>query len=176
LVKAGEKATGFALHDSKKLTRSARERWYAWLVEQRATGNLSFAVGMSAAAIIDRRGIVPAIRTAMVSALRRALASAGPYTATPAQCDVRLDGALRAPAGFANQRTIIKGDETEPMISLASIAAKVERDRRMRAYALLHPAYGFDVHKGYGTRSHYAALRKVGTSVLHRASFLRRMR
>ena len=84
---------------------------------------------------------------------------------------VQLDGALRAPPEYA-QETIINGDELVPLISLASVAAKVLRDRLMCDLALEHPVYGFELHKGYGTKLHYARLREHGPCVIHRRSFI----
>ena len=72
--------------------------------------------------------------------------------------------------------TIIKGDVKEPIIALASICAKVTRDRKMRQWAKKYPQYGFDVHKGYGTRRHYEAIKKNGLTDLHRRSFLQKTR
>jgi len=81
------------------------------------------------------------------------------------------DGALRAPREYA-QETIINGDELVPIISLASIAAKVLRDRLMVELSTQYPLYGFEKHKGYGTRAHYEALGKHGPCVIHRRSFI----
>jgi ribonuclease HII len=66
---------------------------------------------------------------------------------------------------------IIKGDETVFLISLASIVAKVERDSLMRKMHKKYPQYGFDKHKGYGTKQHLAALSKFGLCKIHRRSF-----
>lgn len=84
---------------------------------------------------------------------------------------VLLDGGLHAPVDFIHQKTIIRGDENEPAIALASIAAKETRDAHMDTLALQHPEYGFDAHKGYGTKRHIDALKTHGLSHLHRASF-----
>ncbi|MBI5400711.1 MAG: hypothetical protein HZB12_01160 [Candidatus Yonathbacteria bacterium] len=86
---------------------------------------------------------------------------------------VLLDGGLRAPAHYSNQKTIIKGDEKELSIALASIVAKVARDKKMIALAKKFPAYGFEKHKGYGTRAHYEAIKKHGATKHHRKSFLK---
>ena len=67
---------------------------------------------------------------------------------------------------------MIRGDSIHPIISLASIAAKVERDRLMARLAARYPEYGFERHKGYGTAFHYEMLDKYGPSVMHRRSFL----
>mgnify|MGYP003393448187 CR=1 FL=1 len=150
--------------DSKKMTPRARERLYEAMCALRAGGALDFAVAFSDKGMIDEQGIVPAIRAALVQALEI-------LRLDPDECDVRLDGGLRAPEIFKRQTTIIRGDETELAISLASIAAKVERDACMREVALQFPAYGFDIHKGYGTAKHLQAIRDHGLSPIHRASF-----
>ncbi|MBI3634379.1 MAG: hypothetical protein HY228_02050 [Candidatus Yonathbacteria bacterium] len=86
---------------------------------------------------------------------------------------VLLDGGLRAPARYKNQKTIIKGDEKELVIALASIVAKVARDARMVKLGKKFPQYGFEKHKGYGTRAHYKAIKKHGITKHHRKSFLK---
>ena len=71
--------------------------------------------------------------------------------------------------------TIVDGDAIVPMISAASIVAKVERDREMIGHAKKFPEYGFAKHKGYGTKAHYDAINQHGMSSLHRTSFLKRI-
>ena len=154
------------VRDSKQLTPRAREEWYAQMLTWRRGGFLSFSVALVGAAHIDRAGIVSAINLA----LRRSLAR---LSADPESSRILLDGGLRAPAHYEYQETIIRGDESEEVIALASIAAKVVRDRHMRRLSLMHPEYDFSVHKGYGTAAHYRALKKHGISPVHRRSFLR---
>ena len=86
-----------------------------------------------------------------------------------------LDGSLHAPKEFTNQKTIIRGDQSEPVISLASIAAKVLRDRLMVRLAKKYPLYSFDIHKGYGTLAHRRAIKKEGFCELHRVTFCTRL-
>lgn len=86
-----------------------------------------------------------------------------------------LDGGLKAPDIYRNQHTIIEGDENEPLIMLASIIAKVHRDRQMTRLAKKYPEYGFDLHKGYGTKLHKAALKRHGPSEIHRSSYLKKI-
>lgn len=155
--------------DSKQLSEKAREAWYEKLVEAKRAGAIAYAVSFVSAVRIDRVGIVRAIAAAMASSLRR-------LPVSPLQAQVLLDGALSAPACYKYQKTIIRGDETIPAIALASIVAKVSRDRLMYRYAKKYPLYGFDEHKGYGTAKHYAALKKYGLSPLHRKSFLKSFR
>ena len=88
----------------------------------------------------------------------------------PAGVRILLDGSLYAPEEYT-QETIIRGDVSEPIISLASIAAKVRRDRLMRGFAKKYPEYLFDIHKGYGTRKHYEAIEKHGLCDIHRKSW-----
>ena len=85
---------------------------------------------------------------------------------------VLLDGGLKAPEEYKHQETIIKGDEKIKCIALASIVAKVERDRYMERKDKYYPEYSFIDHKGYGTKDHYKMIKKYGISPLHRKSFL----
>ncbi len=149
------------IRDSKTLSEAEREAWYAVLT---TLPRARYAVAMTSAAVIDRIGIVPAVERA----LSRALAS---VDVSPTSACVLLDGGLHAPALYTMQRTIIHGDATEPLISAAAILAKVTRDRYMVRLARQYPAYGFAVHKGYGTLRHREAVRTHGLSPLHRASF-----
>ncbi len=87
---------------------------------------------------------------------------------------VFLDGGLRAPAHYKNQKTIIKGDEKELVIALASIVAKVTRDALLVKLGKKFPVYGFEKHKGYGTCAHYLAIKKHGITAHHRTSFLKK--
>jgi ribonuclease HII len=154
--------------DSKKMTEKSREELFARIRELQEQGLLKYAVSFCAASVIDSRGIVPAIK----SALKRCLVK---LNAQPDECEIRLDGSLYAPERFVTQRTIIRGDDSEPVISMASIMAKVTRDRYMKRVAHTHPAYGFEVHKGYGTRMHREAIQTAGLSGLHRSSFCTRL-
>ena len=93
----------------------------------------------------------------------------------PKKCLVLLDGGLRAPKRFMYQKTIIRGDEKEYAIALASIMAKVTRDRKMVKLSKKYPLYGFNSHKGYGTKKHYEKIKKCGLCELHRRSFLKQL-
>ena len=85
---------------------------------------------------------------------------------------VLLDGGLKAPVEWVNQQTIIKGDEKELVISLASIVAKVTRDREMIKLAKKFPNHNLNKHKGYGTKLHYQKIAKFGRLVIHRETYL----
>lgn len=157
------------VRDSKKLSEKKREEFFARAGELQLSGALRFSVSTSSAAYIDRYGIVPAIKRALTEALSR-------LDTEPDDCRVLLDGSLSAPAEYIHQETIIRGDDTEPVISLASITAKVTRDGLMKRLSSKYPEYDFHVHKGYGTASHIAAIRRDGLSDIHRASFCTRLR
>jgi ribonuclease HII len=154
------------IHNSKALSEKARERWYQKAIDAKESGHIDFAVAFSNAAYIDVHGISKALRSCVKRALLR-------LEAAPEKSEVFLDGSLYAPSAFIFQETIIKGDEKIPLISLASIVAKVRRDRRMKRYAKRYPGYGFEKHVGYGTAAHYKAIGKNGLSGLHRRSFLK---
>lgn len=154
--------------DSKQLRAQQREEIFARMKELERAGAMSFAVSFSSVSIIESRGIVFAVQSALNRALRT-------LTENGSLCEVRLDGGLHAPLEFKLQKTIIRGDESEPVISLASIAAKVLRDRRMANLASKYPAYGFDAHKGYGTLNHRRTIKLCGLSDVHRKSFCTRI-
>jgi ribonuclease HII len=162
--RGGEKTFLRLMRDSKQLSEAAREELFSDLTSLRKQGVLNFSHSFSSASVIDRRGIVPAIRSALSRCLLK-------LEADPRECEVLLDGSLYAPDEFVAQKTIIRGDASEPIISAASIVAKVMRDRYMERVAVSYPSYGFEVHKGYGTAKHRAAIRCHGLSGLHRASF-----
>jgi ribonuclease HII len=152
------------LNDSKKLTEKRREAIFSLLEERVAAGEISYRVKLPSAQRIDTEGIAVAIRGAVADGLSELMpdASAG---------EVWLDGALRAPSHY-EQQTVIGGDGIVPAIMLASVAAKVTRDRLMQQLAIEHPAYGFEKHKGYGTRAHLDAIREHGLCAIHRATFI----
>ncbi|MEK7575151.1 MAG: ribonuclease HII [Patescibacteria group bacterium] len=153
--------------DSKKLSSQVRENIFNLLQVAKGRSEISYAVSFSSAELIDRKGISFSIR----QALARSLTKLG---IAPGSAQVLLDGSLSAPAEFLNQRTIIKGDEKESVIALASIVAKVSRDRKMKMFAKKYPEYGFEVHKGYGTREHCQYIKKHGLSPIHRRSFTKK--
>lgn len=169
--------------DSKKLTEKKRETWLEKIVEAERAGFLQTAVSFVGAAEIDKKGIAPSIRKALAGALdvvvshalkRSDLENSG-LRSDLGWARVLLDGGLKAPLEFEYQETIIKGDEKELAIALASIVAKVTRDNYMTKLAKKVPGYDFEVHKGYGTKGHYAALKKHGLSKHHRKSFLKKL-
>lgn len=151
--------------DSKKITPKKRLRIAEELNKEQ---RLRSSIASSTAVDIDTIGIVPALLQALDEALNQ-------LGLDPSEILVLLDGGLKAPKKYFHQETIIKGDQSEWLIGAASIVAKVHRDNKMIAYAKEYPLYGFEKHKGYGTKAHYQALREHGTSALHRTSFLRNL-
>jgi len=152
------------IKESKQLSERQREEWCGRI--SRSVGDeLRFAVSFVSPSIIDQKGITFAIRLA----LSRSLAK---LHVPPNACEVLLDGGLYAPKKYRRQETIIHGDARETVIAMASVVAKVLRDRRMVQLHKKYPEYGFAAHKGYGTKAHYRALQKHGPSAIHRKSFL----
>lgn len=155
------------VRDSKKLSELQRNHWYKIICAEQKRGALTFSTAFVSHRFIDTHGMAQALRTAVQRALTH-------LKADPDSSKILLDGSLYAPTEFRNQETIIKGDETVLLISLASIVAKVRRDRCMKLFAKKIPQYGFEIHKGYGTALHRARLMEFGPSPIHRLSFLSR--
>ncbi len=151
------------IKDSKQLSEAEREEWFR-LIKLHRGDELRFAVSMVSAKEIDKHGITPAIRKALASSLKK-------LGINPALCEVRLDGGLKAPPEYKKQKTIIKGDEKERVIGMASIVAKVTRDRLMIRLDKKYPDYNIAEHKGYGTALHIAAISRLGLTEIHRRSF-----
>lgn len=154
------------VRDSKQLPMHKREMIAELAREIAREGKISYAVAFVSAQVIDARGLTHAARLAT----SRALARAG---ALPETTLVLLDGGLHASKTFRAQKTIIRGDQTEFIISLASVIAKVARDKKMRRLGEQFPKYGFEDHKGYGTDSHCRAIKKHGILPIHRKTFLK---
>lgn len=155
------------IKDSKQLSADERELWFNLATEARKRGELDFHVSLVSEKVIDRHGISYAVKLG----IKRALAGLGASD----DSQIFLDGALKAPARFKHQLTVIRGDEKIPVISLASICAKVIRDRKMIREAKKFPQFSFDINKGYGTLMHRLALQKYGLTTLHRRSFLKKL-
>ncbi len=148
--------------DSKTLTPTARELWSTRLKD---VPGARWAVTLSSATSIDRRGIVVAIFRALTRALSR-------IDIEPSRALILLDGGLHAPHKYTHQHTIVRGDSTERVIAAASILAKTFRDAHMCRVARVYPQYGFTRHKGYGTPEHRIALFAHGMTPIHRSSFI----
>ena len=145
------------VRDSKQLKARQREAVLPMLSEAAIT----LATGSASPQEIDRLGIVPAVRLAMMRALEA-------LTVPP---DYLLLDAFPLPDSNLPQRSIVKGDALCTSIAAASIAAKVARDNVMRNLDEEFPGYGFAGHKGYGSAAHMAALDEMGPCEIHRISF-----
>ena len=145
------------LNDSKRLTASRREA----LFEAITAGAHAWSVAEASVEEIDRLNILQATLLAM----QRAVQALG---AAPAA--VLVDG-NRLPSLSMPARGVVRGDARVACIAAASILAKVSRDRLCDRLHQAHPGYGFDIHKGYPTLAHLAALRRLGPCVAHRRSF-----
>lgn len=166
--------------DSKQLKPKDREAIFRLAHELRLEGIIDWKVSMVDAATIDKIGIVPSIDRALGRSLktleRRYNTVNRIITIGFAEAvTIKLDGGLKASDEY-EQETIVRGDATEKIIGLASIVAKVTRDRYMVRLAGQYPIYGFEIHKGYGTKAHRAVIEKHGLSAIHRASFCRNCR
>lgn len=148
------------LKDSKKLSEKKRGEWYGRIQEE----GIVHAVCMVGADVIDREGIVYAVK----SGAKEAILQIG---IAPEEACVLLDKNIQVGEEW-QQEEFVKGDERIPVIALASIVAKVTRDRHMTAIAKEYPEYGFETHKGYGTKAHYAAIKEQGLCCEHRRTFL----
>ena len=148
------------LNDSKKLTDKKRRELFPIIKEQA----IAYGIGFASHEEIDEINILQATYLAMERAI--------------AQLEGKADFALidgnRAKDFGLPVRTVVKGDSLSASIAAASILAKVTRDDIMMEMAEKYPQYGFEVHKGYGTKAHYEALRAHGHSEIHRMSFLKK--
>ncbi len=148
------------LTDSKKLTDKKRRELMPVIKEQAIAYGIAFASHQE----IDEINILQATFLAMERALSQ-------LTIRP---DLALiDGNRQKDFGLPVE-TVVKGDSLSANIAAASVLAKVTRDDYMLEMAEQYPQYGFDIHKGYGTKAHYEALRQHGPSPIHRMTFLRK--
>jgi ribonuclease HII len=155
------------IKDSKKLSPEERGLWYLLALEAKKRGDLNFAVALVSERTIDKHGIAYAIRLGIKRVMEKLEVS------TDAQ--IFLDGGIKAPEKFLHQLTVIRGDEKIPIVSLASICAKVTRDKYMIKLGAKYPDFDFHIHKGYGTYSHREKIKKYGPIEPHRRSFLKNL-
>ena len=145
------------LTDSKKLSEKKREEYYKLIIENAS----AYAIGRCSPLEIDKYNIL----NASLLAMKRAVDS---LSITPNH--VLVDG-NKLPNWDYSSEAIVKGDLTVPVISAASIVAKVVRDKEMLELDKKYPKYGFASHKGYPTKAHFAALEEHGIIAEHRKSF-----
>jgi ribonuclease HII len=148
------------LNDSKKLSDQRRRELFPIIKEQA----IAYGIGYASQEEIDEINILQATYLAMERAI--------------SQLQVKPELALidgnRAKDFGLPVETVVKGDSRSASIAAASILAKVSRDDRMLEEAEQYPQYGFAIHKGYGTKAHYEALREFGACPIHRKSFLKK--
>jgi ribonuclease HII len=148
------------LNDSKKLTEKRRETLFTLIKTQAVTYGIAFATVEE----IEEMNIL----SAALLAMNRAIAQLDPAPAL-ALIDGNTTRDIQVPA-----QSVVGGDGKCACIAAASVLAKVTRDRYMLEQAQVYPQYGFEKHKGYGTKAHYAALEEYGPSPIHRMSFLKK--
>ena len=148
------------LNDSKKLTDKRRRELFP-IIQQEA---VSFGIAFASQEEIDEINILQATFLAM----RRAIDQLDPKP------DFALIDGNRETDFGVPCKTVIKGDSLSANIAAASVLAKVTRDNWMIEAAEKYPGYGFEIHKGYGTKAHYAALEEKGPCAIHRRTFLRK--
>ena len=148
------------LNDSKKLTDKKRRELFPIIKEQA----IAYGIGLASHEEIDEINILQATYLAMERAI--------------AQLEGKADFAIidgnRAKDFGLPVRTVVKGDSLSASIAAASVLAKVTRDDYMVQMAREYPQYGFEIHKAYGTKAHYAALDTFGPSPIHRMTFLKK--
>ena len=148
------------LTDSKKLTDKKRRELFPLIQEQA----IAYGIGLATEQEIDEINILQATFLAMQRALDQ----------LAVKPDLALiDGNRQKDFGLP-VKTVVKGDSLSANIAAASILAKVTRDNLMVEMAETYPQYGLEIHKGYGTKAHYAALREHGASPIHRMTFLKK--
>lgn len=149
------------LNDSKKLSDKRRRELFPIIKEQAIAYSIAFATHEE----IDGMNILQATFLAMQRAI----------DGLKVKPDFALIDGNREKDFGVPVKTIVGGDGLSASIAAASILAKVTRDDYMEELAKDYPQYGFEVHKGYGTKAHYAALAQFGPSCVHRMSFLKKL-
>lgn len=176
---AGVRISKIPLRDSKKLSPKQRETWFRYIKEKPF---ILYAVSRVYPKKIDSINISKAANLAATRAFSRLTKNSslrrgygGQAKLKNRSCRVFLDGGLFLPESLNSKfyilNSITKGDEKINAIKLASIVAKVTRDRYMVKLHEIYPNYRFNIHKGYGTKLHRLAIRKYGCSDAHRRSF-----
>lgn len=148
------------LDDSKKLTEKKREALYGLICERA----VSYGIAFASVEEIEEINIL----SAALLAMNRAIAQLDPAPDL-ALIDGNTTRDIQVPA-----RAVVGGDGKCACIAAASVLAKVTRDRYMKELAVQYPQYGFDQHKGYGTKAHYEAVEKFGLCPAHRPSFFKK--
>ena len=154
------------LNDSKKLTEAKRNALYDEIIAKAC----AYSVATASSAEIDEINILQATYLAMNRAIEGV--STQPGGETP---DISMIDGNRNEGIKYHNICVVGGDGKSASIAAASILAKVSRDRYMAQMAIEYPQYGFEKHKGYGTKLHYEKLREHGLSEIHRKTFLKKI-
>jgi ribonuclease HII len=144
------------INDSKKISEKQREEIYKILINHK---HIKWGIGIVSEKVIDKINILEATKLAMQKAIKNLKADF-----------LILDGNFKINSKIP-QKSIVKGDQKVFSVAAASIIAKVTRDRIMQKYHKKYPQYGFEKHRGYGTKAHFACLKKFGPCKIHRRSF-----
>ncbi|MFU8847780.1 MAG: ribonuclease HII [Opitutales bacterium] len=173
------------VNDSKQLSAVARDRHFQRMEGLQKAGLIDFAVASASVQEIAVLNILGATRLAMRRAVETLAARApawalpeaaaeGPLFFQNAPVKLIVDGRPLKPFPYSHEG-VVKGDSRSLAIAMASVAAKVNRDRLLQQLDSEYPDYGFRAHKGYGTLSHRRAIRACGASPVHREKFLRNL-
>jgi ribonuclease HII len=154
--------SNYEIRDSKKMSPRQRKEIFAILKKH---PQVWWGIGRVSERVIDQINIFESTKLAMIRAVRSLEKKIGHQAR-----QLLIDGSFSIALPHM-QQSIIKGDETVYLIKLASIVAKVHRDRLMVKYHQKYPLYGFDQHKGYGTKLHMEMIKKHGPCEIHRRSF-----
>lgn len=177
------------LRDSKLMTRLQREAWYDWVKNEGLSRGIAIAISSVSPRVVDRINISMAANLAAWRSVNKLLCfqngiGADLSRSKFAKAEIILDGSLYLksrtfqkrgdfPSGPLCARTVTGADRKFKEVKLAAIVAKVTRDAYMRRMAEKYPGYGFEAHKGYGTRAHLEAIRREGIiEGFHRKTFL----
>ena len=171
----GFRASDLKLRDSKKLTPKARERFYKILTIH---PRIKWGIGTVSEKVIDKINILEATKLAMKKAIKNLKNKNTSKDISRSSSNYKklkidfliLDGKMKLDLPFP-QKSIIKADEKVFSCAMASIIAKVTRDRIMVRYDKKYPKYRFKLHKGYPTKLHLRLLKKYGSCKIHRKSF-----
>ena len=148
------------INDSKKLTEKKREQLFDEIISKAR----AYCIARASVEEIEEFNILQAVFRAMERA----------YNGLGVPAGIVLVDGNQLPEINARMRYVIKGDATSASLAAASILSKVARDRYMKQMAEIYPQYGFDKHKGYGTKAHYAAVEQYGLCEIHRKSFFKK--
>lgn len=173
------------INDSKKLSSCSRIKQYEVMESLKQQGVIDYSVATASVSEISDLNILGGTRLAMRRAVEQIIqninGSEFPEKLISDAClgmesliKIIVDGRPLRPFPYEHEG-VVKGDEKSLVIAMASISAKVNRDRKMKELAKSYPQYGFDQHKGYGTADHRTALKAFGPAPVHRMLFLRKI-